>query len=485
MRSTPTLTLALALVGLFGAGAAVAGPPRAAPSSTEGAYVLPLTRGVGTTALLTVGDAAANGYRLVGNPDGLGAFDNGDGTFTLLVNHELRTSEGIVRAHGRAGSFVSRWTIDSETRAVLVGEDLVRRQFVPAATGGWTAQAITLGGLCSADLPEQGAFHDPASGTGTPRRLLLNGEENGNGRAFATVVDGPDAGSSYLLAGLGRASWENQVTMPDTGRQTVVVGTDDSPRGEIYVYVGEKSGEGNDVERAGLTGGRLFGVRIEGVAEETDATVLPARGAAFSLVEIPGAAAMSTAVLQSTSLALGVSQLARAEDSAWDPSQAGRLYATTTGTQLTTSRLWSLDFNDPADVTAGGVARVEVSSPAFPGGPRSMDNLTVNQRGQVLVQEDRGPQPALSGIYQYDPRTGGLLRIAEHDPARFTTDSPGDPDPRFLTQDEESSGIIRAPFLGAGQYLLTSMAHHPTGDPETVEGGQLLLMHVPPGKPVR
>jgi hypothetical protein len=28
-------------------------------------------------------------YRMVGIPDGMGAFDNHDGTFTLLMNHEV------------------------------------------------------------------------------------------------------------------------------------------------------------------------------------------------------------------------------------------------------------------------------------------------------------------------------------------------------------------------------------------------------------
>ena len=42
-------------------------------------------------SILTAGDSV-NGYRMAGWPDGLGAYDNGDGTFTLLMNHEL--SEG-------------------------------------------------------------------------------------------------------------------------------------------------------------------------------------------------------------------------------------------------------------------------------------------------------------------------------------------------------------------------------------------------------
>src|SRR5262245_4453612 len=66
-------------------------------------YVLPSAAGVETTAILTVNDpvqgAAQNGYRMAGTPDGLGAFDNGDGTFTVLMNHEFSTGEGGPRTH--------------------------------------------------------------------------------------------------------------------------------------------------------------------------------------------------------------------------------------------------------------------------------------------------------------------------------------------------------------------------------------------------
>jgi len=46
--------------------------------------------------------------------------------------------------------------------------------------------------------------------------------------------------------------------------------------------------------------------------------------------------------------------------------------------------------------------------------------------------------------------------------------------------DEEASGIIPAPFLGADAYLVDVQAHHAI-DGELVEGGQLLALHVPPG----
>src|SRR5205809_885052 len=84
------------------------------PSSSQSPYLVRSEVGVVTVSILTVGDAVnfkADGvtpYRMVGIPDGLGAFDNGDGTFTVLMNHELASTRtgpsGIVRDHGFAGA---------------------------------------------------------------------------------------------------------------------------------------------------------------------------------------------------------------------------------------------------------------------------------------------------------------------------------------------------------------------------------------------
>jgi hypothetical protein len=52
-------------------------------------------------------------YRMAGIPEGLGAFDNGDGTITVLMNHELTATAGVSRTHGGTGAFVSRWQISS------------------------------------------------------------------------------------------------------------------------------------------------------------------------------------------------------------------------------------------------------------------------------------------------------------------------------------------------------------------------------------
>ena len=65
------------------------------PSSSESPYLLRAQPGVVTVSLFTVGDSVnlkpdgVTPYRAVGIMDGLGAFDNGDGTFTLVMNHEI------------------------------------------------------------------------------------------------------------------------------------------------------------------------------------------------------------------------------------------------------------------------------------------------------------------------------------------------------------------------------------------------------------
>jgi hypothetical protein len=314
------------------------------------------------------------------------------------------------------------------------------------------------------------------------------GEEVGDeGRAFGTVVTGPAAGSAYNLGALGRFSWENSLAKPDAGVATVVAGLDDSTPGQVYFYVGAKKATGNEVEKAGLTAGTLYGLKIDGVATETNGTVLPTGGAQFSLVSLGDVTNLTGAQIQAASVAAGASNMNRPEDGSWDPSDARNFYFNTTAAFDGISRIWNLRFDDPANILAGGVATIAVASPPFDPakanadqiGPRMLDNMTVNTRGQVISLEDVGNNAYLGGVYQYDPSTGGLARIAEHDPARFAVGAPG-----FITQDEESSGVIPAPFLGSGKYLIDVQSHQASTNPELVEGGQLLVLQIPPGKPV-
>ena len=460
------------------------------PSSSQDPYLVRTRPGIVTESVLTTGDSVG-GYRMVGIPDGLGAYDNGDGTFTALMNHEIPPTLGVARAHGAKGAFVSKWVVDKDTLAVLQGEDLIRKVFHWTGTQ-WEQipsgdPALTFSRLCSADLPDVSAYFDAASGLGTQERIFMDGEETGaEGRALGNVVTGPDAGNTYLLPWLGKFSWENVVAKPGAGTRTVVVGLDDSGGGQVYVYVGDKKATGNDVDKAGLTGGQLYGLKIDGVAaggpgSENDATSVPGGGARFSLVPLGDVSGLTGAQLEANSVAAGVSGFNRPEDGSWDLSDPANFYFATTASFEGISRLWKLRFDDPSNVLAGGRATIAVASPpAGQGGPRMLDNLTVNNHGQVIFLEDVGGNPYLGGVYQYDPETGGLARIAEHDPARFVAGGPG-----FLTENEEASGVIPAPFLGNGKYLIDVQNHAASPDAELVEGGQLLVLQIPPGKPLR
>ena len=71
---------------------------------------------------------------------------------------------------------------------------------------------------------------------------------------------------------------------------------------------------------------------------------------------------------------------------------------------------------------------------------------------------------------------GNLSRSREHNPKFLIRPLLG-----FLTQDEESSGLIDAEhILGKGWFLLDVQVHLANPDPELVEGGQLLALFVDP-----
>ena len=437
------------------------------PSSSQSPYVLPLGPYLVTTSILTTGDEVG-GYRLAAIPDGLGAYDNGNGTFTLLVDHEIPETVDVRRAHGGIGATISQWVIRKSDLTVLSGRDLVRTVF----RWNQTTRAYehdpdyAFDRLCSATLAEVSATYDAATGTGYPARLFFNGEEAGSsGRAFAHTLDG----ASYELARLGRAAWENQVPHYGTGLKTVVVGLDDSRTGQVYVYVGTKTNSGNPADRAGLTNGKLYGIKVENMPVETDSGFTSAR---FTLHDLGDLSNDDGPELEEDSIAAGVTAFQRPEDGAWDPSRPRDFYFTTTGVTAG-SRLWRLRFDDVSDVLRGGRISLIFDDTD---GPHAMDNITITRDGILYLQEDHGDHPRLAGIWRYDLKTGDdPVRIAEHDPVRF---GPGG----TITVDEESSGIIDATeILGPGWLLFTSQAHF-DGQPASVQGGQLLAARYSAGR---
>jgi hypothetical protein len=176
------------------------------PVVTTTPYLQPVTPNALYTTILTTGDVV-NGYTMCGTPDGLGAFDNGNGTFTILMNHEFGSTAGVARAHGSKGAFVSKWTVNKSTLAVTAGADLIQTVKLWNGTGYTTYNSSNPSSLtafnrfCSADLPAVSAFYNSATGLGTQERIFMNGEEAGSeGRGFAHIATGSEAGTYKVIA---------------------------------------------------------------------------------------------------------------------------------------------------------------------------------------------------------------------------------------------------------------------------------------------
>lgn len=152
------------------------------------------------------GEPMFDGYFHTGSADGTAAYDNGDGTFTILVNHEIPYIPTItvpfplnaqvpsyenklrVLAHGGQGAHVAKWILNRSDHAtdplkVISGEDLITSVMIWDKTansraGGLVvspAENITV--LCSSDMALQTAFYNSRTGNGTQSRIYMTGEE--------------------------------------------------------------------------------------------------------------------------------------------------------------------------------------------------------------------------------------------------------------------------------------------------------------------
>jgi autotransporter-associated beta strand protein len=505
------------------------------PSSSQTSYLTPTAVGWSATSLLTVGDGIG-GYLFAGIPDGLGAYSNGDGTMTVLANHEIGNDyttgvlKGAVRAHGAAGGFVSKWVINTSTWQVVSGGDFVTSPTnqmmwdttANAGAGNWVARTASNPYAylrpCAADLPKLEAFYvsNSTSGFGYKGRIFMNGEETGaEGKGFAWIVDGTEAGKVYELPHHGKYSWENNLARSNYGStpgatnllQTVTVGTDDTTPGEVYVYIGTKTNTGNAVQRAGLANGLTYGLKVLTATGYTgDILFENATGinGTFGLAQIFDNATLPNktgAQFQTESLRLKVTQFARPEDAQWVDHDS-LVFATTGATVNSvsvTSKIYQLDFNsDPTNgiLTTGGAITVLVDSARLTGkdGAKaaSFDNITIGDDGLVYIQEDPGSKEYIAKHWIVNPLAGSqaqieatAVQIFESDRSRFTTGAVN-----FQTIDEEHSGIVDITTIvhdgifGSKWFLVATQSHvAATGANAAtlVEGGQFIALNYKEG----
>jgi hypothetical protein len=438
------------------------------------------------TSILTVDDLAPGtpAYPMAGIPDGLGAYQDGN-SVTFLSNHELGNTQGVVRSHGAIGAFVSQWTLDPATLDVTAGKDAITTLDYAGTTPPEFAP------FCSANLAVPAMLYNTASGNGYNGNLFLNGEEGGlEGRAVATD---PLTGNAWVLPDVGRVSWENALPAytPTSDTTLLVDMNDSSTAGQTanLIYVGTKKNAGAPYVMAGLTGGTLYAAKLATVT--TDAAFRTTFGVgspqAFTLVSVSGA---TGAALQADALAKGAFGPDRTEDGAWDPQHPNDFYFVTTGsTAAATGRggLWRMRFTDVNNPTLGGTLTLLVDHPSShlatdittnQPGFYMPDNMGIDGHGHILIQEDPGGDNYIARIFAYDIATNQLKPIATFDPARFGAGAPG-----FITNDEESSGIIDLEGAGlpAGTFLLDAQVHTATGlsnATRDAERGQYMVMNV-------
>ena len=510
------------------------------PSSSQSSYLTPTAPGWSATAIMTVGDRVGGlpaGYMFAGIPDGLGAYSNGDGTMTVLANHEIGATQttppvllGTARAHGAAGGFVSKWVINTSTWQVISGGDFVTSPTnqmmwdttANSGAGNWVARTASNPYAylrpCSADLPKLEAFYDASNGgTGYNGLIFLNGEETGaEGKGLAWIVTGTEAGKVYELPHHGKYSWENALARSNYGLspsatnllQTVVVGTDDTTPGEVYVYIGAKTNTGNAVQKAGLANGLTYGLKVLTATGYTgDILFENATGitGTFGLAQIFDNATLANktgAQFQAESLRLKVTQFARPEDAQWideDSLVFATTGATVNGVANITAKIYQLDFNSDATngiLTTGGNIKVLVNSANLTGkdGAKaaSFDNLTLGEDGLLYIQEDPGSREYVAKHWVVNPLAGNqaaveasAVQIFESDRSRFTTGAVN-----FQTIDEEHSGIIDitsivADGITGSKWFLVATQNHAAATGANaatlVEGGQFIALNYKDG----
>ena len=237
-------------LNVFDLEALIAAPPVAG----AGTFASTMLKDVGDGPQLQISSLITNGeftnglnpgdsvFAPTGISDGQGAYDNGNGTYSLLVNAEIGPGKGYgFSVEGLNpvvdGARISKFIIDKDSdddasngfQSKLLAGGLAYDEVISPVAGFATG---AMNRFCSANLIQAGAFN----GRGFADTIFLMGEESAPGNRFFALD--PNGGKLYHVPAFGFGGWES-ATAVDTGNaNTVAVMLFDDANAPLYLWVG-------------------------------------------------------------------------------------------------------------------------------------------------------------------------------------------------------------------------------------------------------
>jgi len=435
-------------------------------------YMAPVAKGVTLDVIATAGDSLAGDYLLGGVPDGTGVLKSGN-KLKIITNHEWSNTNAYAVARSSAnfgtnGSYISEMQYDLSAKKVVAGKDFMQKMnWFNYSTGKWGSQPVAPAGaaatdsfgspahtsalnrFCSSTLAPAGVFYDKKTGAGYKGAVYLTGEEGSDeSRGFAVN----ETGEAIQIPRFGLAAWETFVPAQTNSKTTAIFGNEDGAAtdSQLWMYVGSKQSSGTWYEKAGLTNGKNYVLATDVANDNEFRSKYGKTGSApISFKEIDW---NQNGAAQNVAARASGMELSRVEDGHFDPKNPNDYYFVTTESNKdakatapnpatpTVTRdggaLWRLRLTDVKDPLKGGTLTMllDGSEDIYLSKP---DNIVVDDKGNILIQEDPGNNAHVSRVVSYRISDGKLATIAQFKSEYFDSTST-----TFITQDEESSGII-------------------------------------------
>jgi len=521
------ITAGVAALAIVGAGAIASNA-----ADTTPVYMETVATGATLKVLATAGDKIGN-YYLPGVPDGLGVVPTSSG-FKILMNHEVSpvgALENLKRAGGNVsgGATVSGLNFNTTTQSVTsAAEFLKSATFFNYSSNKYTKYATApdyaaiadaygvknhtnaLNRFCSSSYSPAGTFSAKVNGktVGYSGGIYLTGEEGSNeSRGFAINT----SGDLVQLPRLGLASWETFNNVPTGNATTALLGGEDGTAidSQLWMYVGKKTNVGTWYQKAGLTNGSNYVLKVADAPTDTDFRKVHGKGkvveATFTSVDWKDNGEIQN--FQAKSAGTGFTRI---EDGVFDKKNPNIFYFNTTesnkdakATSLNPDdstvlkrdggALWKLTFKDVKNPLKGATIEMLLDGSEAPY-LNKPDAIEMDSAGNLLIQEDPGNNEQLARVVAYNLTTKKLAVIA-----RFKSEYFSPTGAKKMTIDEESSGIVEVTkymrksssdtkhyyLLDAQIHTTTVLARPDITDAEAkkeldklAEGGQLYLLTI-------